>query len=204
MNDTIDINMNPIEPTQLSSATKRAFKLVEFDKDEQLLLEVRKHWFGLFGIYTIGAFILISLSVAALWMAAIDVEQDFGIGTNISTLQLFTIFVCMLTATLTIGGTAIGAYLYTTNVIFVTSDKITQVLYTSLFNRKISQLGVGDVQDVTVVQKGIFAHFFKYGTIIVETSGEQQNYHFSFVPNPYEVAKVIIRSREVNLQRFGN
>ena len=196
--------MNPIEPAQLSSATKKAFKLVEFDKDEQLLLEVRKHWFGLFGIYAVGSFVLVSLLVAALGTALIDLEQDFGIGANISSMQLMAIFICMLTATLTIGGTAIGVYLYTTNVIFVTSDKITQILYTSLFNRKISQLGVGDVQDVTVIQKGIFAHFFKYGTIIVETAGEQQNYHFSFVPNPYEVAKVIIRAREVNLQRYGN
>lgn len=86
---------------------------------------------------------------------------------------------------LTLIGTLIGVFLYRSNVIYVTSEKIAQVLYTSLFNRKISQLSIGDVQDVTVTQKGILAHIFNYGVLVIETAGEQQNYTFTFVPDPY-------------------
>src|SRR5690606_5340605 len=78
----------------------------------------------------------------------------------------------------------IQAVLYVNNVIFVTSDKIAQVLYVTLFNRKISQLSIGDVQDVTVTQKGILAHLFNYGTLVIETAGEQQNYTFTYIPDP--------------------
>jgi hypothetical protein len=101
-------------------------------------------------------------------------------------------------------GTGIGAYLYISNVILVTSEKLAQVLYKSIFNRKISQLSIGDVQDVTVNQVGLTARLFNYGTIIIETAGEQDNYDFTYVPDPYKKSKLIVGSHEVNLTKYGN
>jgi uncharacterized membrane protein YdbT with pleckstrin-like domain len=100
--------------------------------------------------------------------------------------------------------TAIGAYLYQSNVIFVTSEKIAQVLYKNIIDRKISQLSIGDIQDVTVSQNGIFSRLFHYGTLVIETAGEQQNYTFTFVPNPYEVSQAIVGAHERNLRMYGN
>jgi len=70
------------------------------------------------------------------------------------------------------------------------------MLYKTIFDRKISQLGIGDVQDVTVTQKGIFARIFNYGTLVIETAGEQVNYIFTYTPRPYETAKQIVGSHE--------
>ena len=98
----------------------------------------------------------------------------------------------------------ISAILFTNNVIYVTSEKLAQVLYITLFNRKISQLSIGDVQDVTVTQKGILAHMFNFGTLVIETAGEQQNYTFTYIPDPYKHSKLIVGSHERNLVEFGN
>lgn len=196
--------MKPLEPSQLSPTAQQAFKLIEFDKDERLLYEVRKHWFGLFLIYATGLLVSLALIGIALGAALMGAGDDLGTGVNLSSLQLPVILICFLTAILVAIGTAIGAFLYKTNVILVTSDKISQLLNTSLFNRKISQLSIGDVQDVSVHQRGIFAHLFKYGTITIETAGEQQNYYFTFVPFPYETAKVIVGAHEENLKLYGN
>lgn len=98
----------------------------------------------------------------------------------------------------------IQAILYSNNVIFVTSEKIAQILYINLFNKKISQLSIGDVQDVTVTQKGILAHIFNYGTLVIETAGEQQNYNFTYIPEPYKNSKLIVGAHERNLVQFGN
>lgn len=196
--------MKSMEPSQLSSSAKQAFRLIEFDSNERLLYEVRKHWFGLFLIYATGAFISLILISIAVVAALMDARSDFGTGMSLSQMQLPVILLCFLAAIMVAVGTAIGAFLYKTNVVLVTSDKLPQLLNVSLFNRKISQLSIGDVQDVSVTQKGIFAHLFKYGTIVIETAGEQQNYEFTFTPYPYEAAKAIVNAHEENLKLYGN
>lgn len=196
--------MKPMEPSQLSSSAKQAFKLIEFDENEVLLHEVRKHWFGLFLIYAVGTFISLVLIVVAMGAALMTEGSDLGTGINFSSLQMPIILVCFLMALLAAVGTAIGAFLYRSNVILVTSEKLAQLLNITLFNRKISQLSIGDVQDISVRQKGIFPHLFKYGTIVIETAGEQQNYIFTFTPFPYETAKKIVGAHEENLKLYGN
>lgn len=195
--------MNSIDPSQLSPSARQAFKLIEFDDNEKLLLEIRKHPFGLFLIYAIGTFVTVSM-LAVVFAAAFARGDVLEVGIDASTMQLPLIFIGFVMAILSLVMTAIGSYLYKSNVVLVTSEKLSQLINVTIFNRKISQLSIGDVQDVTVTQKGIFAHLFKYGTIVIETAGEQANYHFTFSPNPYEAAKIIVGAHETNLKEFGN
>ncbi len=195
--------MNSIDPSQLSPSARQAFKLIEFDDNEKLLLEIRKHPFGLFVIYLIGTFVTVSM-LAVVFAAAFASGDALEVGVDASTIQAPLIFIGFIMAILSLVMTAIGSYLYKSNVVLVTSEKISQLINVTIFNRKISQLSIGDVQDVTVTQKGIFAHLFKYGTIVIETAGEQANYNFTFSPNPYEAAKIIVGAHETNLKEFGN
>jgi uncharacterized membrane protein YdbT with pleckstrin-like domain len=89
-------------------------------------------------------------------------------------------------------------------VILVTSDKIAHILYRNLVDRKISQLALGDLQDVTVDQKGLLARLFGYGTLVIETAGEQNNFSFNFTPHPYTFAKEIVGAREESIKKYGN
>lgn len=195
--------MNSIDPSQLSPSARQAFKLIEFDENEKMLLEIRKHPFGLFLIYLIGAFVTVSM-FAVVFTAALARGEALEIGVDVSTIQVPLILIGFVFAVLSLVATAIGSYLYKSNVVLVTTEKISQLINVAIFNRKISQLSIGDVQDVTVTQKGIFAHLFKYGTIVIETAGEQANYHFTFSPNPYEAAKIIVGAHEANLRLHGN
>lgn len=195
--------MQSIDPKTLSPSARQAFKLIEFDEDERLLLEIRKHPFGLFLIYLIGTFVTISMLVVAV-MVVIFANNGSNYGYDFSSLQMPVILVTFLMAVLSLVMTGVGSYLYKTNVILVTSDKLSQLLNRTIFDRKISQLSIGDVQDVTVSQKGIFAHLFNYGTIVIETAGEQENYNFTYAPNPYECAKIIVGAHESNLKEYGN
>lgn len=190
--------------SQLSDKAKKFFNLIEFDSNEQLVCEIRKHPFGLFIVYFTGASIS-ALIFAFTIVAPLAYSSDFlGLGIELGALApLMVLFGFLLTVGAVIG-TAIGAYLYQSNVVIVTSEKIAQLLYKSLFDRKISQLSIGDIQDVTVFQKGIFARFFNYGTLVIETAGEQANYNFTFTPDPYETAKQIVGAHEENLKAFGN
>lgn len=193
-------------PENLSPIGKKFFSMIEFDDNEQLHREVRKDPFGLFMIYLGGSLTtLVLFLILVVGGAAFDftgITADTGI-----TASSLSAIIVALGFFLTVGAiliTAVAAFLYKNNVVLITSEKITQMLYLSLFNRKISQLSIADVQDVTVRQDGIFAHIFNYGTLTIETAGEQSNYTFTFTPEPYETAKALVGSHEADVAQHGN
>jgi hypothetical protein len=184
----------------LSGVGKKYFNLIEFDDEEVLLAEIRKHPFGLFIILATGMLIAIVLFAAVTAIASSDFLSSLGFGN----LNAVVVFAGFLLSIFVIAITLVNAHLYRNNVVFVTNEKLAQVLFITLFNRKISQLSIGDVQDVTVQQNGFLPNMVGYGTLVVETAGEQQNYTFSFVPKPYETSKIVINAHESNLKQYGN
>jgi len=190
-----------MQATDLSSTGRKAFANMEFDKNEKLLYEIRKHPFGLFLIYLGGtALILLMLSLAV----AGAVLQGDPVGIGAGATGSILIATGLLLAIMALVGVAIQAYIYQAAVVLVTSDKISQMLYRTILDRTISQLSIGDVQDVSVRQQGLFPRIFDYGTLVVETSGEQNNYVFTFTPQPHQAAKAIQAAHEDNLKLYGN
>lgn len=193
-----------MDSSRLSHRARKFFNMIEFDENEQLICEIRKHPFGLFIIYVTGVMIALIIFAVLLGTVYVFDADTLGVGIDIGAFKTILIFLGFLLTILTLVGTIIGAYLYESNVVIVTSEKLAQLLYKTIFDRKISQLSIGDVQDVTVTQKGVFARIFNYGTLVIETAGEQENYNFTYTPRPYETAKMIVGSHEENLKRYGN
>ena len=189
----------------LSPAARRLFGMIEFDQDEKLMCEIRKHPFGLFVIYITGfviaaVAILISFLLGNLFISDVATVA----GSNPNQMRALIATIGFVVAGFVILITLIGGFIYRSNVILVTNEKIAQVIYHNIIDRKISQLSIGDIQDVTVRQDGLFARIFHFGTLVVETAGEQQNYTFTFVPAPYKISKDIVGAHEQNLKQFGN
>lgn len=184
---------------RVSEHNRKYFNLIEFDENEKLVMEIRKHPFGLFLIEFGGLFVTAILLAATLFGAYTDaIPEEFkGAQMGILAVGIISIFFVAI-------GTMLASYIYKASVIFITSEKIAQVFYQNILNRKISQLSIGDVQDVTVSQTGLFARIFHYGTLVIETSGEQSNYTFTFVPDPYGSSKAIVNAHEENLKMYGN
>jgi uncharacterized membrane protein YdbT with pleckstrin-like domain len=193
-----------MKPEQLSTNGRKLFEMIEFDENEQLIAEIRKHPFGLFIVYITGFAITMAVSLVFFLVPILLSANNSGFTSEARAIQPYMTLLGLILVIGCLIGTGIGAYLYISNVILVTSEKLAQVLYKSIFNRKISQLSIGDVQDVTVNQVGLTARLFNYGTIIIETAGEQDNYDFTYVPDPYKKSKLIVGSHEVNLTKYGN
>jgi len=193
-----------MDPNNLSHIGKNLFRMIEFDQDERLIWEVRKHPIGLFFIYATGGLIALMMFAIFIVGASVIDTDALDLGVDVGAYRSVSILIGLLIGSFSLVVAAIAGYLYKNNVMLVTSDKIAQVLYRTIFDRKISQLSIGDVQDVTVTQKGILASMFNYGTIVIETAGEQQNYTFTFVPDPYMCGKAIVGTHEENLKQYGN
>ncbi len=190
--------------SRLSALGKKFFGMVEYDENEQMIMDVRKHPFGLFIVEVTGFFITLVVTLVPMFLAFNIDSSGVAEGESGQGFGVLLILLGLVLGLLALAGTFIAAVLYKNNVIYITSEKLAQLRYLSLFNRKISQLSIGDVQDVSVQQKGVFAHWFNYGTLIVETSGEQQNYTFTYVPKPYDVSRAIVGAHEENLKLYGN
>lgn len=196
--------MSAMDPKDLSNVGRKHLPLIELDADEQLVYEIRKHPIGLLGIYLIGIFVTTVIVAIVLFAAYFLDGEQLGLSSDLSAFKPLVMVLGMCLSILSLILTGISAYLYQSNVVFVTTHKIAQVLYRNIFDRKISQLSIGDVQDVTTTQGGILDRIFNYGTLVIETAGEQSNYTFTFTPKPYEATREIVNSHEENLKKYGN
>lgn len=159
------------------------------DSDETKLCEVAKHPFGIIIFYIqagIGLFVGAGLAFFLLPTVIEDTDRAFVLAiTFASIILVLTILVVML-----------ASLVYRQNRLIVTDRNITQILQHGLFNRKVSQLNMVNVEDVTSIQRGIFASIFGYGELKIETAGEQANFHFTYCPKAGYYAKVILNARE--------
>lgn len=85
---------------------------------------------------------------------------------------------------------------------FITNRRIIDVEQHGLFGRTIAELKMYRVQDVTSEIKGFIPTMFNFGTVYVQTAGEEQRFVFENIPNPYGASKIILELAEKsNLKR---
>jgi len=82
--------------------------------------------------------------------------------------------------------------LYYLNIQIVTNLRIVDIDQTGLFNRRISELHIDKIEDVTSEEKGPFATIFQYGNVYVQTAGTVERFVFERVPNPERIEKIIL------------
>lgn len=163
------------------------------DDDEVLLGVVFKHPFGIVIVYIqaiIG--IVISLGLAALLLPRLV--------SGATALSIITVF-ALISTFLGVLIMGVATVIYRQSRIVITDKNITQVLQGGLFNRKVSQLTMANVEDVTAIQKGFYATLLDFGELRVETAGEQENFVFTYCPRPGYYAKIILEAREKFISR---
>jgi len=79
--------------------------------------------------------------------------------------------------------------------IVLTNESVIQILQTSLFSDRISQLSLQHVADVTV-NAGFWGNMFGYGHITIETPGEQDNFEYGMLPDANVAAREISEAHE--------
>lgn len=182
----------------------KAYKLIEFDDKERAVCVVQKHRFGLLLIYFFGILVSLAILYASVFLSLWIENNGDDRFTRNGDASLYILIAGALMTAVTLLVCLVYAYIFGNNVMLVTSDKLAQVIQRSPFNRKISQLNISDVQDVTVTQVGIFARLLNFGTLVIETAGEQENYTFTFASTPHECSKEIMTAREQSISKFGN
>lgn len=167
------------------------------DPDEQLIATIYRHPFGLVAIYIQVFLGLIVASSLLFYIMPNFVDKTENPGTyTLLAVVLLVVGVIMVLILLAF------TIIYHRSKLMISSKSITQITQIGLFNRKVSQLAISNIEDATAVRKGIFQTALNYGTLNVETAGEQNNFHFSYCPQPDLYSKYILEAREKFVERF--
>ncbi len=178
----------PAEDQQTSATPQR---LEQIDIDEKEVAIIRRHPFGLVVLYFQMVFGLAAAGALAYFLIPDIAGSDNA--TRIRAMVWVGIFVVAVVLVVVL---LIITTLYQVSRLIVTTKTITQVLQDGLFNRKVSQLSIADIEDVTADKKGFFQTIFNYGILNIETAGEQVNFHFTYCPNPNFYARQILEASE--------
>lgn len=87
---------------------------------------------------------------------------------------------------------------YYLDVWIVTNYRVVNVEQKGLFNRVISEQQLYRIQDVTAEIKGVFSTFLDFGTVYIQTAGEETRFIFKQIKGPRSCATKITRLVEQN------
>lgn len=182
---------NTPDPTQPQTTQKAIYNpLTAMREGEQVLFEIKRHPIGLVGVYATFGLLVVIAAVGAIAGPNLFPDFDSRLVSNIG--LGFFLFAVVFAALFTY----IARKVYYGNRWILTSDSITQVTQNSLFSKQSSQLGLDNLEDVSVEQNGILTHIFKYGVLRGQTAGEHGKFLFTYCPEPHTYAQQILVARE--------
>lgn len=165
--------------------------------NEREIVRLKKHPFGIVQLYIGMAFVY----VVGIVLVAIGLNSP---GLDISTAQKSLAWIILIIVGVFLVLFLLAArYIYWGSEICVTESAVSQIVQLGLFNRKVSRLDMEKVEDVTASQRGVLQTMLNYGTITVETAGEQDNFVFPYCPNPNKMAQDIHNARQIYIERHN-
>jgi len=159
-----------------------------FEKGEYVITTQRKHWiFIAFRIAIIALMVLAPLVAGSIAIAIPGVPiSDEGLIVFLGFYALWALFLL------------IGAFyswtVWVLDIWIVTDRKFVDIEQKSLFHRQVSTLTLEKVQDVTVQVDGVFATWLDFGTVTVQTAGQEREFVIHGIRRPYKFKEMLLCS----------
>lgn len=157
------------------------FNFIERNDNEVIFTVLRPHWF------TNLSWILLSI---VMFIAPIIVKLlpiNVNIPGNIFT--LITLFWYLITFSFTLEK-FISWYF---DLSIITNTRVIDIDVKNLLDRKFTEAQIKKIQDISYKVAGVSQTFFNYGSIKIETAGENPNIEFEKVAFPNKVTKLLER-----------
>ncbi len=116
---------------------------------------------------------------------------------NLPTISGSTVAFVSFMALILIGLLTFGAlWIWRNNRILVTNEHIVDIDQNTLFHRSVATLTLSRIQDVSAEVDGPAQTLLQYGTVVVQTAGQKENFRFDYITNPYEAEQYILRTHK--------
>lgn len=187
----------------LAGVSPEFLHLFEHDASEKIVYQSKRHPIGVVVIYAMSAIGVIATSLFYLMLVTGDTATG-TLGMNSSSVAAVGGLVLLILLIMILGVGYAAAHVYKKSRLILTNQKVVLIQYHSLVSREVSQLNIGEVEDVNVSQPSLLDRIFKTGRVTIETAGEQNNYVLTQVENPYEFARRTIQMHEGAIAEYGN
>ena len=171
-------------------------QMSECGKGKDIVIFARRHWVSFLGDIILSILLLI-IPITIILLALYFLPNTFQ-GKILNFIVVFgsAYYLVMLTLIFS----AWISYYY--DIYILTSDTIVDITQSGFFNRKISQLSLLRVQDVSSKVEGFFPTFFTYGDVLVETAGEKvETFLLKDVPNPQKFSATVLEMHDQLIER---
>lgn len=174
--------------------------MIHLEKDEEIIMEARKHWFVLVGdIIVLAVMVMAPLVVYFLWIFFVPVNLPFvaeGSGSHLL-LAFYTLWVLGAWVAFFVRWTD-----YYLDAWYVTKRKILHIDQKGLFHREISSVRFEKIQDVTVEINGIIPTLLRFGDVQVQTAGENRTIILRSAKKPDELKNMIMEEHHKAIGRY--
>lgn len=177
--------MNPIA---IASFMKNPPSSVSFDgedKDEHIVLFLRRHFITNVGwiLMSVFLFFLPALLSTLLRLNGFDLADYISLRVRFAASIFWYLFV--------FGVTFENFLLWYFNVYLVTTKRIVDMDFHALLHRDVTEAPLRNVEDITRRTRGALQVIFNYGSVTIQTAGEQRELEFEFVPDPTRVQDIV-------------
>ncbi len=173
-----------MSPLTAFAVSPEGIKFETQEKDEEVILFLRQHPIVLIpSVFLVLLLIAAPILIIPLFFGTLILPFEvparyFGIGVAFWYVMTF--------------GVALTSFLrWFFNIYIVTQRRIIDIDFLHLLYKEFSEARIDKVQDLSFKSGGIFAAFFDYGDVVVQTAGDTPNIDFTTVPKPAKVVETI-------------
>jgi uncharacterized membrane protein YdbT with pleckstrin-like domain len=162
--------------------------MIEIDDSEKVLRVVRKHWFVLLSDIFILLFFLAMPMLLLFVLHLLPIENLIAFSGKTFYAGGFFFFAWCLVVWIFAWNIWTDYYL---DVLIITDKRIFDIDQRGLFRRTSSSFRLDRVQNVTVEMKGVIQTLLDFGTVHIETAGENEDFIATYIAQPYDIKKMI-------------
>lgn len=90
----------------------------------------------------------------------------------------------------------LNIYLYLSSMYILTDARIISINQSKLLVRKINEVPLSNIQNVSHVRKGLFQMVMDFGDVEIQTAGSTLAMIMKDVPHPYKIQQKILAKEE--------
>ncbi|MFA6492680.1 MAG: PH domain-containing protein [Patescibacteria group bacterium] len=169
------------------------------EKEDEIVIFTRRHWIAFLGQFLLALFLLIVPLIIIAIVCILNFESKVFQGLAFNFIVLIFSAYYLIIATFIF----ISWISFYCNAYIITKAEIIEITQVGFFGRKISQLSLLRVQDVSSNIKGFLPTLFAYGDVLVETAGERETFLLQSVPNPQEISSKIMEIHDEIIETEG-
>lgn len=166
---------------------------------EYVIMSVERTPLGM-AVPVVGGLLLICLIMAGIILyPSVVNEMSLTDAPNVGIVTMIGILLAAIVA----GFTYLSVWLFRANTLILTNESLVRTIQISLFSKNVRTVSLGDVGGVNYRQTGIMQTMFEYGTVHVNTRGNDNIYRMTYATTPKKQTAIIERAVEEFKERFG-